>query len=101
MARNIDCCTTRRGKAGRNYSCRESGGPDQQDIPGDYARAYQIFEGNGRRFGHDLDDWFKAEMDLLHPVHVNIASREKTLKSRPKCLALTRRKSRSASSRAG
>src|SRR6185312_3626049 len=36
-------------------------------------RAYEIFEGNGRMFGHDLEDWFKAEMDLLHPVHVNIA----------------------------
>lgn len=36
-------------------------------------RAYEIFEGNGHTFGHDLDDWFKAEMDLLHPVHVNIA----------------------------
>jgi len=35
-------------------------------------RAYEIFEGNGRMFGHDLEDWFKAEMDLLHPVHVNI-----------------------------
>jgi HSP20 family molecular chaperone IbpA len=35
-------------------------------------RAYEIFEGSGRRFGHDLDDWFKAEMDLLHPVHVRI-----------------------------
>jgi HSP20 family protein len=36
-------------------------------------RAYEIFEGNGRKFGHDLDDWFKAETDMLHPVHVNIA----------------------------
>jgi HSP20 family protein len=36
-------------------------------------RAYEIFEGNGRRLGHDLDDWFKAEMDLLHPIHVQIA----------------------------
>jgi HSP20 family protein len=36
-------------------------------------RAYEIFEGNGRRFGHELEDWFKAEMDMLHPVHVNIA----------------------------
>jgi hypothetical protein len=24
-------------------------------------RAYEIFEGNGRKFGRDLDDWFKAE----------------------------------------
>lgn len=36
-------------------------------------RAYEIFEGNGRKFGHDLDDWFTAEMDMLHPVRVNIA----------------------------
>ena len=35
-------------------------------------RAYQIFEGRGHGSGHDLEDWFKAEMDLLHPVHVNI-----------------------------
>jgi HSP20 family protein len=35
-------------------------------------RAYQIFEGSGYGFGHDLDNWFKAEMELLHPVHVNI-----------------------------
>jgi HSP20 family protein len=35
-------------------------------------RAYEIFEGSGHRFGHDLDDWFRAEMDLLHPVHVKI-----------------------------
>jgi HSP20 family protein len=42
-------------------------------------RAYEIFEGNGYRFGHDLDDWFKAEMDLLHPVHVNIAESEESL----------------------
>jgi HSP20 family protein len=35
-------------------------------------RAYQIFEGNGRNWGHEIDDWFKAEMELLHPVHVAI-----------------------------
>ncbi len=42
-------------------------------------RAYEIFEGNGRRFGHDLEDWFKAEMDMLHPVHVNITEAEDSL----------------------
>ena len=36
-------------------------------------RAYEIFEGRGRRFGHDLEDWFKAEMELLHQVPVSIA----------------------------
>lgn len=35
-------------------------------------RAYEIFEGKGRTLGHDIDDWFKAEMELLHPVHVEI-----------------------------
>ena len=42
-------------------------------------RAYEVFEGNGRRFGHDLEDWFKAEMDMLHPVHVNIAEADDSL----------------------
>jgi HSP20 family protein len=42
-------------------------------------RAYEIFEENGRGFGHDLEDWFKAEMDMLHPVHVNIAEAEDSL----------------------
>jgi HSP20 family molecular chaperone IbpA len=42
-------------------------------------RAYEIFEGNGRRFGHDVEDWFKAEMDMLHPTHVNIAEAEDSL----------------------
>ena len=42
-------------------------------------RAYEIFEGNGRKFGHDLEDWFQAEMDMLHPVHVNVAETEDSL----------------------
>ncbi len=42
-------------------------------------RAYEIFEGSGRRFGHDLEDWFKAEMDLLHQVPVNIAESDENL----------------------
>ena len=35
-------------------------------------RAYEIFEGNGRILGHDIEDWFRAEMELLHPVHIEI-----------------------------
>ncbi len=45
-------------------------------------RAYEIFEGNGRRFGHQLDDWFKAEMELLHPVHVQIADQGENVEVR-------------------
>jgi len=35
-------------------------------------RAYELFEGNGRLFGRDLEDWFQAERELLHPVHINV-----------------------------
>jgi len=36
-------------------------------------RAFELFESNGRVFGRDLEDWFKAENELLHPVHINIS----------------------------
>lgn len=42
-------------------------------------RAFEIFEGSGRRFGHDLEDWFRAETELLHPVHINISEMEGAL----------------------
>jgi HSP20 family protein len=36
-------------------------------------RAFEIFEGDAGRFGGELDNWFKAEQELLHPVHINIS----------------------------
>jgi len=36
-------------------------------------RAFEIFEGNGRSFGRDLENWLRAEAELLHPVHVDLA----------------------------
>ena len=30
--------------------------------------AFEIFESNGRSFGHEFDDWYKAESELLHPI---------------------------------
>jgi HSP20 family protein len=36
-------------------------------------RAYEIFESNGRAFGRDLEHWFQAERELLHPVHVHVS----------------------------
>ncbi len=33
-------------------------------------RAFEIFVGNGHIFGHELDDWLKAESEFLHPVHI-------------------------------
>ncbi len=35
-------------------------------------RAYDIFERNGRLLGRDWEDWFQAERELFHPVHVHV-----------------------------
>jgi len=35
-------------------------------------RAYQLFEGRGREQGHDLDDWFAAEREIMKPLPVRI-----------------------------
>ena len=35
-------------------------------------RAFDLFEGNGRWFGRDLDDWFRAEAEILHPLHLEL-----------------------------
>jgi HSP20 family protein len=35
-------------------------------------RAFEIFLSNGNGFGHDLENWFQAESELLHPVHVQM-----------------------------
>ena len=36
-------------------------------------RAFEIFSSNGHSAGHDVEDWFKAESELLHPVHMTVA----------------------------
>jgi HSP20 family protein len=36
-------------------------------------RAFAIFESRGRSPGHELEDWFRAESELLRPVPVNVA----------------------------
>jgi HSP20 family protein len=35
-------------------------------------RAYDYFESRGREFGHDLEDWFRAESELMRCVPVEI-----------------------------
>jgi len=42
-------------------------------------RAFEIFEGNGRWLGHELEDWFRAEAELLHPVHLEITETDENL----------------------
>jgi len=36
-------------------------------------RAFELFNGRGRTDGHELEDWFRAESELLHPVHLDLA----------------------------
>lgn len=43
-------------------------------------RAFEIFDGNGRSFGNDLNDWFQAESELLHPVHIEMTESDEGLK---------------------
>lgn len=42
-------------------------------------RAFELFEENGRGLGHDLEDWFNAESEMLHPMHVSLAESDGSL----------------------
>lgn len=42
-------------------------------------RAFEIFDGSGRVFGRELDDWLKAEKEFLHPVHVQLTESGESL----------------------
>jgi HSP20 family protein len=42
-------------------------------------RAFELFEGRGRVDGYDLEDWFRAESELLHPAHVDVAESDEAL----------------------
>lgn len=42
-------------------------------------RAYELFEWRGRENGHDLEDWFKAENELLRPMPVEITENNNAL----------------------
>ncbi|MGB9121606.1 MAG: Hsp20 family protein [Candidatus Angelobacter sp.] len=35
-------------------------------------RAFQLFEERGCENGHDLDDWFKAEAELIAPIPIKV-----------------------------
>ena len=42
-------------------------------------RASEIFDNNGRWRGHELDDWFGAASELLHPVHLEMEESDDNL----------------------
>jgi HSP20 family molecular chaperone IbpA len=43
-------------------------------------RAFRLFEERGREDGHDLDDWFRAEQELLAPVPITITEKNNELR---------------------
>jgi HSP20 family protein len=45
-------------------------------------RAFEIFDANGRWFGSELEDWFLAESEILHPVHLELAESDDSLSVR-------------------
>lgn len=42
-------------------------------------RAFEIFQGRGGENGSDLDDWFRAETELFHAAHIQVAESEDAL----------------------
>jgi len=43
------------------------------------SRAYQLFEERGQLDGHDLEDWFRAESEILVPIFVKLYEFEDNL----------------------
>jgi len=43
-------------------------------------RAFRLFEERGREDGHDLEDWFKAEQELLVPTPITITEKDNELR---------------------
>jgi len=42
-------------------------------------RAFELFDNNGRLFGRELDDWLRAESEILQPVHLEVAETDEAL----------------------
>jgi len=45
-------------------------------------RAFELFEGNGRWTGRELDDWLRAESEFVHPMHLELTESESHLNVR-------------------
>jgi HSP20 family protein len=45
-------------------------------------RAFELFESNGRLFGRELDDWLRAETEVLQPVRINLSESDESLEVR-------------------
>lgn len=49
-------------------------------------RAYELFESRNREHGHDWEDWFQAESELLRPVSIAISGSARRLSIRANVL---------------
>lgn len=45
-------------------------------------RAFELFEGSGRWSGRELDDWLRAESEMLHPIHLELTDSDTHLNVR-------------------
>jgi HSP20 family molecular chaperone IbpA len=53
--------------------CRPDELPEAEEVYAEIARrAYALFESRQYELGHDWEDWFRAESELLRPVPVEI-----------------------------
>jgi HSP20 family protein len=51
----------------------------QQTYDSTARRAFEIFENNGRWLGHDMEDWFRAETELLQRVLLEMTESDDSL----------------------
>jgi HSP20 family protein len=42
-------------------------------------RAFELFKRNGQSAGHELDDWLRAEAEMLHPIQLEITESDESL----------------------
>ncbi len=49
-------------------------------------RAYELFDTRGREHGHDWEDWFRAESELLRPVSVSMSESKERISVRANVL---------------
>lgn len=52
-------------------------------------RAYELFEARNREHGHDWEDWFQSESELLRPVSIAISEAADRLSVRANVLGLS------------
>lgn len=68
--------------ARESVQVRQGAGELSEQIDGLYnsiaRRAFELFESNGQWPGNDLDDWLRAEAELLYPARLEITESDGT-----------------------